>query len=61
MSTTEFKIGDMVTFRPSGRAITKVTATITKLGAGANGAFLETKDVTDKVRLVRPGACTKTR
>ncbi|PWC98044.1 DUF2190 family protein [Azospirillum sp. TSO5] len=62
MSTTsEFKVGDKVTFRPSGRATTKVTATITATVAGANGAFLKTKDASDKERLVRPGACTKTR
>lgn len=53
MSTSNFKVGDVITFTP-GRAYHSVTAEITEVGP----MFLTTKDADGKIRKTRPGPCS---
>ena len=50
----EFKVGDIVKFKPGPKWVGgPVAATVTEI----DGAFLVTKDAGDKVRRMRKGAC----
>ncbi len=59
MATSTFTVGQTVRFKPGPRSTTYVTGTVTDLGTGANGQFMNVavtgRDVPYKVR---PGGAT---